>query len=75
MIVDFGLGIKDRNLFHLLQVELLTNFRALVELPLRRTACTERSEVFDVSNSDQAIANGVPIPIGRSIVNMKFQIN
>jgi hypothetical protein len=37
IIVDFGLGIKGRNLFHLLQVELLTGFRALVELSLRRS--------------------------------------
>jgi hypothetical protein len=35
IIVDFGLGIKGRNIFFLLQVKLLTSFRSLIGLLLR----------------------------------------
>jgi hypothetical protein len=34
IVIDFGLGIKGRNLFHLLQEELLTGLQMMIELPL-----------------------------------------
>jgi hypothetical protein len=49
MIVDFGLGIKGRNLFYLLQVELLTGLEILV---YRRNVCAKQSEMLKCGDPD-----------------------